>query len=86
MLPCTADELEAEDAGLKLIPKSVMQAASGLLPLVALLSAPADSEAAEFATAAIGNLAAGGQALKDALRQVRSSPFCSKVLTEIAWA
>lgn len=64
---------------MKLIPKSVMQAASGLLPLVALLSAPAESEAAEFAAAAIGNLAAGGQALKDALRQVRSSPFCSEV-------
>ncbi len=66
---------------MKLILRSVMQAASGLLPLVALLSAPAESEAAEFAAAAVGNLAAGGQALKDALRQVQPSPFCSEVLS-----
>jgi hypothetical protein len=46
------------------------QAAWGLAPLVALLAAPAGSEAAESAAAAIGNLAAGGQALKDALREV----------------
>jgi hypothetical protein len=64
MLPCL---LQAERVPCAWRP----QAAGGLAPLVALLAAPAGSEAAESAAAAIGNLAAGGQALKDALREVR---------------
>ena len=38
--------------------------------LISLLSAGPDSEITEYAAAALGNLAAGGHALKDAMRVV----------------
>ena len=41
--------------------------------LVNLLSAEPESEVTEFASAALGNLAAGGQVFKDALREVSST-------------
>ena len=44
--------------------------AGGIDHLVALLSAGPDSEVTEYAAAALGNLAAGSQQVKDAIRQV----------------
>ena len=44
--------------------------AGGVPQLVGLLSAGLDSEITEYAAAALGNLAAGGHALKDAMREV----------------
>ena len=46
------------------------QAAGGARHLLALLGGPAGSEATEHAAAALGNLAAGSQAVKTMLRQV----------------
>lgn len=45
--------------------------AGGVPKLVSLLTAGPDSEITEYAAAALGNLAAGGHALKDAIRGVR---------------
>ena len=47
--------------------------AGGIPQLVKLLSAGPDSEITEYAAAALGNLAAGGHALKDAIRGVSPS-------------
>lgn len=44
--------------------------AGGIAHLVSLLSAGPDSEVTEYAAAALGNLAAGSQQIKDAIRQV----------------
>lgn len=49
---------------------ALRQAAGGARHLVALLGGPAGSEATEHAAAALGNLAAGSQAVKTMLRQV----------------
>ena len=48
--------------------------AGGIPQLVKLLSAGPDSEITEYAAAALGNLAAGGHALKDAIRGVSPCP------------
>ena len=48
------------------------QQAGGIPLLVRLLDAGPDSEVTEYAAAALGNLAAGGHELKDAIRGVRS--------------
>ena len=45
--------------------------AGGIAHLVALLAAGPDSEVTEYAAAALGNLAAGSQQIKDAIRQVQ---------------
>ena len=44
--------------------------AGGINHLVSLLSAGPDNEVTEYAAAALGNLAAGSQQVKDAIRQV----------------
>lgn len=44
--------------------------AGGIAHLVSLLAAGPDSEVTEYAAAALGNLAAGSQQIKDAIRQV----------------
>ncbi len=44
--------------------------AGGIPHLVALLRQGPDSEYTEYAAAVLGNLAAGGQPLKDAIREV----------------
>ncbi|KAK9826748.1 hypothetical protein WJX81_004887 [Elliptochloris bilobata] len=62
--------------------RTAIVAAGGLPPLVALLGGPAGSEGAEHAAAALGNLAAGGQAVKDALRQVGAVPPLVRLLRE----
>lgn len=43
--------------------------------LVNLLSAGPESEVTEFAAAALGNLAAGRQVFKDAIREVSPTSF-----------
>ena len=51
-----------------------IQRAGGFPVLVALLGSGPASELTEYAVAVLGNLAAGGHALKDALRDVRARP------------
>lgn len=46
--------------------------AGGIPLLVGLLAAGPDSEVTEYAAAALGNLAAGSQPLKDAIREVKT--------------
>lgn len=48
--------------------------AGGIAHLVSLLAAGPDSEVTEYAAAALGNLAAGSQQIKDAIRQVTHLP------------
>ena len=51
-----------------------IQRAGGFPVLVALLGSGPSSELTEYSVAVLGNLAAGGHALKDAIRDVRARP------------
>ena len=58
--------------------------AGGVDVLVHLLRSGPLSESAEFATAVLGNLAAGSQIVKDRIREVK--PWCMLVLWKIVSA
>lgn len=59
--------------------------AGGIPQLVRLLSAGPDSEITEYAAAALGNLAAGGHALKDAIRGVSKAAACNIQVYRNSW-
>lgn len=54
--------------------------AGGIAHLVSLLAAGPDSEVTEYAAAALGNLAAGSQQIKDAIRQVTDTSGSLKAI------
>ena len=60
--------------------------AGGVPQLISLLSAGPDSEITEYAAAALGNLAAGGHALKDAMRLVGLIAFALPLTARLCQA
>lgn len=56
--------------------------AGGIQPLISLLDSGAESEITEYAAAALGNLAAGSQTIKDALREAGAIQPLVKLLRD----